>query len=447
MLEYVNQIANTKGTNDKRGLLERVCMEDAKFKTLLFLTYNPFIQTYMKQVPKPSCSGQETAADSFWEFQDLYHKLSRRELSGNAAKERVSSFMAALDKDAQELFTRSIKGDLKIGMNVTSINKALGEGFIPEFKIQLANTYNPQKLTKSVREIPHFWASPKLNGLRGFYDHTGEYAGSPGFYTRKGHPILGFDHLVVEMAALCSSEGIGFLDGELYSHGVPFQTIQSVVRGVRDVSEERKRGILFNVFAMDESPLVDKWDTSALVEDICNSHLFDGFEHMVPVPYRKVKNNVEAIMEAMLEFTKLGYEGIMLRHPDVPYEFKRGNGLLKFKPFVEHDFRIVGVLPGEPDGKFANTLGAIVVEGEYDGKKIRCEVGSGFSEVGVQWLDWFGGDWGSNPKPPRDWLWANREKLIGLTLEVQFQNVTDKPGNDGYWSLAFPSYRQLKLDR
>jgi DNA ligase-1 len=236
------------------------------------------------------------------------------------------------------------------------------------------------------------------------------------------------------------------LDGELYSHAIPFQTIQSIVRGDSNVTPEQKRQISFNIFAAKKRGV--EWeDTEDMVKTIAEDVARFGSDLLVLVPYKKVVNTHSNILQAMMEFTSFGFEGIMLRHPEIAYEWKRGNGLLKYKPFIEHDFIIVGAERGDPDGKFASTLGALIIEGEYKGKKIRCEVGSGFSEVGVEWLDWNGGDWGSNSKPPRDWLWHNKERLVGLTLETQFQAVTDKPDADGIWSLQFASYRQLKLDR
>lgn len=66
-------------------------------------------------------------------------------------------------------------------------------------------------------------------------------------------------------------------------------------------------------------------------------------------------------------------------------------------------FKLVNVLPGE--GKYADTVGRLVVENPENGA--RGEVGSL-----------------SVPDEFRDWIWANRDELVGETVKVRSQAVT-----------------------
>ncbi|MBQ7594662.1 MAG: hypothetical protein IJU48_09960 [Synergistaceae bacterium] len=81
---------------------------------------------------------------------------------------------------------------------------------------------------------------------------------------------------------------------------------------------------------------------------------------------------------ACRKFTAMGYEGVVPRHPDVPYHEGWSNHLLKYKFFKEADLRIVGVIDGE--GRLAGTLGSLEVEGTVEGLRVRSCVGTGMTD-------------------------------------------------------------------
>ena len=73
-----------------------------------------------------------------------------------------------------------------------------------------------------------------------------------------------------------------------------------------------------------------------------------------------------------------GYEGIMIKDPEAVYECKRSVAWLKLKPFIEVTLEVKHVEEGT--GRNVGRLGALVCEGVDDGKAIRVNVGSGFSD-------------------------------------------------------------------
>jgi len=117
-----------------------------------------------------------------------------------------------------------------------------------------------------------------------------------------------------------------------------------------------------------------------------------------------------------------GYEGIMLKDPEAPYECKRSVAWLKLKPFIEVSLAIVEVEEGT--GKNVGKLGAFVCEGEDDGKLIRVNVGSGFSDDN------------------RSTYWSGRDNLIGNVVEVRADAVTQN--QDGSYSLRFPRFKGFR---
>jgi DNA ligase-1 len=117
-----------------------------------------------------------------------------------------------------------------------------------------------------------------------------------------------------------------------------------------------------------------------------------------------------------------GYEGIMMKNLDSQYECKRTDSWMKMKPFIEVSLNIVECEEGT--GKNLGKLGAFVCEGVDDGKRIRVNVGSGFSD------------------DERDDYWKNRDSLLGNVVEVRADAVTQN--QDGNYSLRFPRFKTFR---
>ena len=116
------------------------------------------------------------------------------------------------------------------------------------------------------------------------------------------------------------------------------------------------------------------------------------------------------------------YEGIMIKDPDASYECKRSTAWLKLKPFIEVSLEVVDLEEGT--GRNAGRLGAIICEGEEDGRRIRVNVGSGFSDS------------------DRDSFWKASDQLFGNVIEVRADAVTQN--QDGTYSLRFPRFLRFR---
>ena len=78
------------------------------------------------------------------------------------------------------------------------------------------------------------------------------------------------------------------------------------------------------------------------------------------------------------EMVAAGFEGIMIKSLDGKWEGKRSTAWLKQKPFIEVSLAVTAVEEGT--GRNVGKLGALICEGEDDGKKIVVNVGSGFTD-------------------------------------------------------------------
>jgi DNA ligase-1 len=117
-----------------------------------------------------------------------------------------------------------------------------------------------------------------------------------------------------------------------------------------------------------------------------------------------------------------GFEGVMIKSVDAPYECKRSHAWLKAKPFIEVTLEVTDVEEGT--GRNAGRLGAVVCHGQDDGKDIRVNVGSGFTDA------------------DRSSFWASRDDVVGRLVEVRADAVTQN--QDGTYSLRFPRFKTFR---
>ena len=292
-----------------------------------------------------------------------------------------------------------------------------------DFKVQLANTYDPEKTYKG---ISYWYASYKYDGIRCIYLNKTPNV----IYSRKGLEFSGFGkiledlHTLVDRLNSFNSEEI-FIDGELYSDDLDFNQIQSIVM-TEDASEVDKDKIYLRVFAV--GPFKTTSEMVSLFED---TDMFIGLNKIKPIKYFKIDNHPDLIIYKCKELIGLGYEGIMLRDPVVPYDWKRSNKLLKYKMFKdshELDMTIADILPGKNGTKYSDTMGAVLCIGVIDGVEIRCRVGSGFTDQ------------------ERHDIWDHPEKYLNKEIVVRYQDVTSD-SKTGSISIRFPIKKCFKLDR
>lgn len=118
----------------------------------------------------------------------------------------------------------------------------------------------------------------------------------------------------------------------------------------------------------------------------------------------------------------MGFEGIMIKDVSAPYTCKRTTDWLKLKPALTVDLVVVGLEEGT--GRNEGRLGALVCEGEDDGRLIRVNVGSGFSDT------------------DRDEFWRDSETVVDMVAEVQADSITQN--QDGTYSLRFPRFVRFR---
>ena len=136
------------------------------------------------------------------------------------------------------------------------------------------------------------------------------------------------------------------------------------------------------------------------------------------VPILAVTTEEEKFLQLFQEVTSSGGEGIILKNYDAGYFFgKRNSNLMKIKEEVTKDLAVVGMVEGE--GKYAGTLGALIVQSR-DGTKHQV---SGMTD------------------DQRTRWWNSKELILGQVVEVKAMKELE----DG--SLREPRFKACRFDK
>lgn len=339
-----------------------------------------------------------------------------------------------------------ITKSLKIGITADTVNKATGLPEIPVFGCMLAKKYfdNPDYIAGK-----NIVVTEKLDGVRALAivdpflkqepkdkDDVWDY--SIKIFSRQGKQIEGLIDVELEIRAACQSAyyrsiftGSFVLDGELLvaDQSIPSKEQYKQTVKIVNSDSENKTGVVYNVFDIvskdafiqGASGITYNTRRNILETLFQSSNTYEAIK-VVPVLTRFYFNSTDNAFDHVLELVNhmraAGKEGIMLNVSDGLYVCKRTSDLLKVKVFQDCDLQIIGFQQGS--GKFANTLGALIVD--YKGNPVG--VGSGISD------------------DIRKEIWEHQEKYLGRIVTVQyFEETCDATGK---LSIRFPVFKEVR---
>jgi DNA ligase 1 len=201
------------------------------------------------------------------------------------------------------------------------------------------------------------------------------------------------------------------LDGELYCHGLDFNAISSIVSRTVNLHPDSGQ-IQFHLFdVVNDQPQIKRLTFIKKFTDV------NPFIKVAPV---HICYNLEDVLRAYDSIIEVGYEGIIVRHWQAPYERKRSTLVMKFKPKKEDDYEIIGFAEElDKEGTPKDSLGSLVCK-SGDGNIFN--VGTGFTEE------------------RRKELWEGRDLLIGQIAKVKYQHITS-----GNKVPRFPVFVEVKV--
>jgi DNA ligase-1 len=388
------------------------------------MAFDAMITFGIKKVP--THGGGEGQGLPWTAFKELARALALRELTGHAARDAIELALSASTKSQWNDWYRLILvKDFKCGVSEVTINKVLKGRFskianIPVFEIMLAHdgANHEKKITgKKLLE-------PKLDGVR-VITVINAANKTAVMYSRNGKLLENFTHITSAIESNIELfDRSMVLDGEMVSSS--FQALMKQVHRKSDADASDARLMLFDVLPLSEfqksKSTMGQKRRSAMLRGM--KAIFDKIGSIDIIPQIEVDLNSYVGELEFKQYNKdaieLGFEGIMIKDVNAIYECKRTVSWLKMKPFIEVSLTVKETEEGT--GRNTGKMGALVCEGVDDGKMIKVNVGSGFSDQ------------------DRDDFWNCR--VDGQVVEVRADAVTQN--QDGTYSLRFPRFLRFR---
>ena len=389
----------------------------------LRMALDPLVTFGVKQVPERSdvLSGQGLA----WEvFKELADKLIARELTGHAARDAIElAKNVATTEQWNGWYRRILIKDLRCGVSEKTVNKVV-PGTVPVFTCALAHdSAKHEKKMKGKKQI-----EIKLDGVRVITIIRGNKVE---MFSRNGKQFHNFGHIIAEIEEVIKDYPVPYplvLDGEVMS-----SDFQDLMKQVHRKDGKQTTDAVLHLF--DTIPLgcfqAGKWDKPQSFRSLITKHWVeehkDVLKHVQALDWEEVDLDTTEGQERFVALNKAavdgGYEGVMIKDVDAPYECKRTHAWLKAKPFIEITLKVVAVEEGT--GRNEGRLGAIIVEGEDDGYNYSLNCGSGFTDA------------------QRDEYWTERSSLVGQLVEIRADARTKSQDSETY-SLRFPRFKTFR---
>lgn len=383
----------------KEAKLKEFGEKNPDFIRLLRRTYSPEYVYGIKKVPDVVNFYNTMSLSDGWPLVEAtLDRLATRAVTGNAARDEVAALMCLFSKEEANVIANILKGDLRCGINVGSINRAF-PGTIPEYPYMRCSLMKGSNIEK-------------FNWRKGVFSQ--EKADGMFANVCVGHLPTAEVKISSRAGTLfANSEFQGFIDEikKVCQTGVCYNG-ELLVQSKNEQGEwvvlprEIGNGIFNSVlkggcFEPNQRPYYMVWDVIPIEDAVaggkcrtpyetrfkqCETIVGDQFS---PIPTRIVYSLEEAFAH-YVELTSKGKEGTVIKSRDAIYADGTSKDQIKVKIEAEVDLIVKGANPG--NGKNAKWFGSLICE-SADGK-VQTNV-SGFSDADRERIhgeldDWIG---------------------------------------------------------
>jgi DNA ligase-1 len=378
------------------------------------MALDPLVTFGVKQVPFSETDGP--GVDDI-EVGMVFVKLIKRTLTGHAARDAIQELCdKATNEQWNDWYRRILIKDLRCGTGAKLINKVQADT-IPLFGCMLAHdgAKHPKKIAGEC------YVEYKYDGVRVIAIVQN---GSATLHSRNGKLLENFPH-IEEALSKPEFEGLVF-DGEVMSED--FQTLMKQVHRKEGAQTEDSYLAVFDMLTLEEfdaggtsKNAIERRQRIVNLSDLFTYRIQLVDATLIDMDSEEGQAKFQAMNKRALDE---GYEGLMIKPVSEGYKCKRSHAWLKIKPFIEVTLKVVELEEGT--GKNEGLLGALVVEGEDDGKFFRLNVGSGLTDEN------------------REQIWENQDKVIGQLVEIRADAATQSQDADDVWSLRFPRFKTFR---
>lgn len=422
VMEICKQISNAK-IKEATEILKANKDNEKLFEVLDFV-FNPYITSGISD-KKYNKIIKGIPTKTFRSFLEVLAYIKNNNTGTDEVICNIRNYVKDKPEEVQNFIHDVITKQLKLGIAITSINKAYGKKVIPTFDVQLAEKYYDNIQEIKLNNKP-FTLTLKLDGHRCLIVKHGD---DIRIYARSGQLIEGCEE--IENVIKKSKYKSFVLDGELLAK--INTTMSSQERFRKTLKSVHRKGIKNDLefFAFDlvsYKEFKNKQGTRTYLErrkilsDIANDMVHKNKNcPIIFLPSMYYGNDFDMVESLLAEVKRKHLEGLMMNINDAVYEFKRTKSLLKIKVMDDVDLRILRMEKGS--GKLKNTIGKIYCD--YKGYEVG--VGSGLTDE------------------DRNDMLNNPKKYIGKLAKVQYFEETKN--DKGELSIRFPVYLGMVSDK
>lgn len=410
--EKLLEIASVGSTNEKLKMVKDHINNDIFSSTLLYAMDPTKIYGIVPNLnwEQINTDGEKYFDESTFELLD---SLSKRELTGHAARDAVLEELNKLYSPSASLLVNILKHDLRTGFGISITNKAKPD-LIPVYPYMRCTARKHAKFGK-FNFKKGVYSEHKADGLYA----NGNIIDELRLVSRAGSefPMDEFAEMIKELSHVKESQ----LHGELL-----------VLRDGVVLDRKTGNGVLNSVmsggkFAENEKPLYMCWDVIPI------SHAKSKGKYAVP--YSERLNNLEKLLENCTsvkvidyeifhnlkdcydharKMIKEGKEGTVIKDPDMPWEDGTSKWQVKIKVEFECDLVVRAVLPGREGTKNEGRAG-----------KLHCETSDSLLSVNVTVKN----------EKMRDHIDANGDEWIGKIMTVLSNDIVINASGKKAYSL------------
>ena len=412
--DILNELNESNSSNYKLDILKKY-KDNSELKKLLELTYNRNKYNFnvsknciIKDNPSILESNGSKPVDNLLSALEI---LGEGTIRGNEAHQFVCNHLKCLDNDNKEIFLNVLGRDLKIGLNVKSINKVF-KNLIPKPNYMRCAVLSEKTLKKI--NFPAF-IQLKMDGTyREIHVADGQVSGK----TRSGEEYFN-PVLFKEMENFPN----GFYTGELTIEGESRFTGNGLINSLNPPYEK----ITFTVwdYLTDEdylekskTPYYSRFES---LSDIIEKH---NSNRVKLVPNHEV-NSIDEALKYVSDWMEQGLEGGVLKDKNNVFKNGTSGTQLKIKLKVDAEMRITGFTDGTIGTKREGKIGAIQFSNDEGTIKGQC---SGFTDEEL------------------DLFTKNKDNLIGRIISVEFNDLVKSENND-YYALSHPRFIEIRNDK
>jgi DNA ligase-1 len=414
LANIMKRLESTNSRLDKEAILTQAINNPPIGFVEMFRRALDTYETFgVKQVPESTNSAGLNEEYALQYVTSLMNDLSSRTLTGNAAAEEISRVAELVNADDwNNFYRRALLKDMRCGVNVTTWNKVAGDKAVPVFSCQLAKDGAKEKKIGGEKYV-----EVKLDGVRVISIVHPD--GRVDMHSRNGKRLTNFPK-IEEALSKYAIDTPFVLDGEVMSSS--FQDLMKQVHRKDDVQTDDACLYLFDIVSYRSFRQGTDTAPQRVRSEILKNTVKD--EDCVKVVQQTpvdldTQIGQRIFREINAKAIEGGYEGIMLKDPEAPYETKRTKSWLKIKPVIEVTLEVVDVEEGT--GKYVGSTGALVCRGSDTGREIAVNVGSGLTDA------------------DRDNIWNSKSEVIGQLVEIKADAITQN--QDGTYSLRFPRFK------